>query len=228
MKKAVITILIVLLLDQVLKIWVKTHMILGESISVFSWFKLYFTENRGMAFVLEIGGEDSLWGKLFLSVFRFLSVSLIGFYLYGSIKKNAHSLFIISISLIFAGALGNIIDSMFYGLIFNDSNLTVASFMPNVGCYAPFLQGHVVDMLYFPVMQGHFPDWFPFWKGQEFIFFRPIFNLADSAITIGVFILIIKQRTFFGTKKKSGNNQEETITQDNQELLPPTENNSAD
>ncbi len=100
--------------------------------------------------------------------------------------------------------------------------------MPNVGCYAPFLQGHVVDMLYFPVMQGHFPDWFPFWKGQEFIFFRPIFNLADSAITIGVFILIIKQRTFFGTKKKSGNNQEETITQDNQELLPPTENNSAD
>lgn len=194
MKKALFIILLVLISDQVLKFWVKTHLYIGEEINVIgNWFIIHFTENNGMAFGLEFGGE---WGKLFLSVFRIVAVFGIGWYLFSLIKKGASSLVIITLSLIFAGAIGNIIDSVFYGIVFTDSHHQLAEFMPDKG-YARLLHGQVVDMLYFPVITGHFPEWFPIWPSEEFIFFRPVFNIADSAITIGVFLIIFFQQEFF-------------------------------
>jgi len=198
LKKAVIIIILVLLADQVLKIWVKTHMLIGsrgEIAMLGDWFILHFTENEGMAFGMKFGGE---FGKITLSIFRIIAVGAIGWYLYRIIRKKESIGLIISISLIFAGAMGNIIDSAFYGMIFSDSSYhEVARIFPAEGGYSSFLHGKVVDMLYFPVIQGYYPDWFPFWKGREFIFFRPVFNIADSAITIGVLILILFQRKFF-------------------------------
>ncbi len=175
-------------------------MTLGESIPIFgNWFIIHFTENYGMAFGLEFAGEQ---GKLFLSLFRIAAVGFIGWYLVRLIKKNAPSGLIVCISLILAGALGNIVDSAFYGLIFSESYFNeVARFMPEEGGYAPFLHGKVVDLLYFPVIRGFFPSWFPFWGNQEFIFFRPVFNVADSAITIGVLTLLVFQKRFFAFEK---------------------------
>lgn len=194
MKKALLTILLVLVADQALKFWVKTHLYIGEEINIFgNWFIIHFTENNGMAFGLEFGGH---WGKLFLSLFRIVAVFGIGWYLFSLIKKGASSLVIITLSLIFAGAIGNIIDSVFYGIIFTDSHHQLAEFMPEKG-YAGLLHGQVVDMLYFPIIEGHFPEWFPIWASEEFIFFRPIFNIADSAITVGVFLIIFFQQDFF-------------------------------
>lgn len=208
MRKALITIFVVLLIDQVLKLWVKTHMVLGESITLFDWFHIYFTENRGMAFGLEIGGEANYWGKLFLSLFRIAAIIGIGYYLRKLILRKAPGLLIVAISLIFSGAMGNILDSMFYGLIFSDSFHTVATVFPEDGGYAGFLHGNVVDMLYFPMIEGTFPDWFPVWGGEEFLFFRPIFNIADSAITVGVVLLILKQKTFFSRPELSPSPEE--------------------
>jgi len=199
LKKPLIIIFVVLFFDQLLKIWIKTHMFIGEEIQVFgNWFILHFTENNGMAFGMELAGES---GKLILSIFRIVAIILIAFYLAKIIKEKVHPGLVISISLILAGALGNLIDSAFYGLIFSESAYYhPAEIFPEEGGYSSFLHGKVVDMLYFPVINGHYPSWFPFGAGQEFIFFRPVFNIADSAITLGVFTLIIFQRKLLPKK----------------------------
>lgn len=206
---------IVLLLDQTSKIIVKTTMTLGQDIPVFgNWFYIYFIENEGMAFGMQFSGE---YGKLVLSIFRIIAVFFIGWYINKIIQKGAHEGLIISISMIMAGALGNILDSAFYGILFSESTFhTTASFLPEGGGYAPFLYGKVVDMLYFPVITGNFPEWFPLWPGQEFIFFRPVFNIADASITTGVFILLVFQKRFFAfenqaKEKSSENSTEEEI-----------------
>jgi len=173
-------------------------MFLGEEIKITDWFIIHFTENNGMAFGMEFAGEN---GKLFLSLFRIIAVTGIGYYLTMLVKQKAEILIITSISMIFAGALGNIIDSTIYGVIFTNSEFQVAQLFPAEGGYATLLHGKVVDMLYFPLMKGYLPDWLPFWGGDYFIFFRPVFNIADSSITIGVLLLIIYQ-SIGGHKKE--------------------------
>lgn len=175
-------------------------MYLGESHAVFGqWFLINFTENEGMAFGMKLGFS---FGKLLLSLFRIAAVIMIGTWLYLSVKKGAGNLLIICISLILAGALGNIIDSAFYGIIFSESTyLQLASLFPGEGGYGTFLHGKVVDMLYFPVIESHYPQWFPWVGGKEFIFFSPVFNLADASITIGVSLLIIFQKKVFTLPK---------------------------
>jgi signal peptidase II len=196
-----LVILVVLLLDQTLKIVVKTNMTLGQSIPVFgNWFILHFTENYGMAFGLEFSGE---YGKLMLSLFRIAAVGFIGWYLIRLVHKGASKGLIFCISLILAGAVGNIIDSTFYGIIFSESHFDrVATMFAPEGGYGTLLHGKVVDMFYFPIITGNFPQWFPFWAGQEYIFFRPVFNIADAAISTGVIILLIFQKRFFPMEDK--------------------------
>ncbi|MDF9829065.1 signal peptidase II [Parabacteroides sp. PF5-6] len=196
-------IILLLLLDQLLKIWIKTHMQLHESIEITSWFYIYFTENPGMAFGMEV------MSKLFLTLFRIVAVIVIGYYLFTLVKKNFKMGYIACIALIFAGAVGNIIDSVFYGVIFDHSYGQVATFMPEGGGYATWLHGKVVDMFYFPLIETTFPDWLPIWGGDEFIFFRPIFNLADSAICVGVFLLLLfYRRTLSESLSKEDKKQE--------------------
>jgi len=199
LKIAILVVLLILIIDQVVKIWIKTHMLLGQEYNVFGdWFYIHFTENNGMAFGLEFAGK---FGKIVLSLLRIFAVIGIGWYIFILCKKNVHTGLIISVALICAGAIGNIIDSAFYGLIFNESYLNVATLFPENGGYSTFLHGKVVDMLYFPMIEGSYPSWFPFWAGEEFTFFRPVFNIADSSITIGVTFIIIFQRKFFPSKK---------------------------
>ena len=167
-------------------------MYLGQEYEVFNWFSIHFTENNGMAFGLEFGGS---FGKLFLSVFRIVASFGIGWYLIHLIKQKAHKLIVTCFALIFAGAIGNIIDSAFYGMLFTDSMEGIARFVPGHG-YSNFLHGQVVDMLYFPIVSGRFPEWLPVWGGETFLFFRPIFNIADSSITVGVILLLLFQNKF--------------------------------
>lgn len=199
-KKLIIFIIALLAIDQVVKIWIKTHMMIGDEYNVFGeWFKIHFIENNGMAF--GMASESGKTGKMLLSIFRIFAVAGIGWYIVKLLKEKAPVGVIFSFALIFCGAIGNIIDSMFYGLLFNDSNGQVATFLPAGGGYASFLHGRVVDMLYFPLYEGYLPDWVPVWGGDYIVFFRPIFNIADSYITIGVLLLILFYRNFFSSKK---------------------------
>lgn len=187
---AILVVFLVILVDQLSKIWVKTHMSLYDAIEITDWFKIYFVENNGMAFGIEAGG------KLFLSIFRIIAVVFIVIYLNKIIKQGFKKGFIACIALILAGAFGNIIDSVFYGVIFEASYPGhIASLVSWGDGYSTILHGKVVDMLYFPLFSGTFPDWFPFIGGEEFLFFRFIFNVADSAITVGVILLLIFYRT---------------------------------
>lgn len=199
---ALITVLTVIVVDQASKIWVKTNMYLDESITVFGdWFFIHFIENPGMAFGLELGGA---WGKLMLSVFRIVAVGFIAWYLRNQIRIGAHKGLIFSVALVLSGALGNIIDSAFYGMIFSESprfTPQVAAMFPEGGGYAGFLQGKVVDMLYFPLIDTVWPEWMPWVGGERFQFFRPVFNVADSAITVGMALIIINQKRYFAEEK---------------------------
>lgn len=175
-KKSLLLIFIVLLVDQVSKFYIKLNFRLGESVEVFSWFQIYFIENNGMAFGMEI------IGKLFLTLFRIVAVAGLSYFIYYLIKKQARTGFVLSVSLLLAGAAGNIFDSVFYGVIFNDSYGQVATFMPDAGGYAPLFYGKVVDMLYFPLIVN---------DAGETIFFSPVFNVADSAISVAAAIILI-------------------------------------
>ncbi|MBQ7280120.1 MAG: lipoprotein signal peptidase [Bacteroidales bacterium] len=196
----------VIIIDQIIKILVKTNMQIGESIPVFgSWFQILFVENEGMAFGMSFGG----WvGKLLLSLFRLIASAAIMWYLLVQVRKDKSSVGMsISLSLIFAGAVGNLIDCAFYGLIFDESYYHVAQLFPPEGGYAPFLHGRVVDMFYFPLVDTVLPSWLPIWGGQHFVFFNAIFNFADAAITIGVFWIIIL--AYFMNKKSLKSDEKE-------------------
>lgn len=195
---AIATILIAIILDQLIKIYVKTHFYLGEEVIVFDWFRIHFVENNGMAMGFEFGGRA---GKLFLTMFRIVAVSAIIFWLIGNIKRKVHNAVIIGISLIFSGAVGNIIDSVFYGVIFDQSNHKVATLFAEKP-YGDLFYGKVVDMLYFPFWNGVLPEWIPFIGGNDFTFFQYIFNPADAFISIGVALLFIFSKQAFPKEEK--------------------------
>ncbi|HAO47425.1 MAG TPA: lipoprotein signal peptidase [Ferruginibacter sp.] len=210
-RHAVLIIFLIVLADQVLKLWIKTHYQLNEHHNVLgSGFQLYFVENPGMAYGWKFGGN---WGKMALTVFRMAAVVFGTWYLGKIIKEKYHRGFIACAALVYAGALGNLIDSSFYGMIF-DKGMTVDPLLKDyVGYsglavfsskgYAGFLHGNVVDMLYFPVIKGTFPSWVPVWGGEDFEFFRPIFNIADASITSGVISILVFQKRFFKHRDKT-------------------------
>jgi signal peptidase II len=203
----------VLIADQALKIYVKTHLLIGEQIALIGdIFILHFTENNGMAYGIELGG---IIGKYFLSVFRIIAIIGFIWWLRDLIKKNAHWTAVTTVSLIMVGALGNVIDCAFYGLWFNESFTQVASFMPKGGGYAGFLQGQVVDMLYAPVIKTHYPAWSPVYAGQELVFFNFIFNIADFAISLGGAFLILNQKHLFTDSVANNSVATETGTIEN-------------
>jgi signal peptidase II len=199
-KKIIALIALIIVIDQAIKFYIKLNYFIGEEHLILgTWARLHFVENEGMAWGLKFGGD---FGKILLTLFRLIAVIWGAFLIKGFIAKKYHNGFIICAALIFAGAVGNLIDSLFYGIIFEQSvpfTTQVAVFMPKTGGYAPFLHGKVVDMFYFPIVQNaHFPNWFPIWGGEEFEFFRPVFNFADASISVGVITLFVFQNKFFG------------------------------
>ncbi len=214
-KKSLLIIILVLLVDQVSKIYIKTNFALGDSYEVFEWFKIHFIENSGAAWGAKLNdflpiSEDT--AKLILTVFRLFAVAGIGYWLFDSIKKQSPKTLVLAVSLIFAGALGNIIDSVFYGILFNDSIGQVATFFSEEP-YGGLFFGKVVDMLYFPMIDSTWPAWVPYFGGSNFSFFDPVFNVADTAISTGVGILLVFNKKAFGHKKT-----EEVLQEENQDL----------
>ncbi|MCK5400975.1 MAG: lipoprotein signal peptidase [Flavobacteriaceae bacterium] len=201
LKKSTIIIVLILLVDQISKIYIKTHFVLGEDLKVFSWFQILFIENNGMAWGAKLNDFlpfiSERTGKLILTLFRLFAIAGIGYWLVNTIKNNGSKILIIAISLIFAGALGNIIDSVFYGVLFSDSYGELAEFLPKDGGYDSLFHGKVVDMLHFPLWKGYLPEWLPFWGGQYFTFFDPVFNIADIAISTGIGILLVFNKKAF-------------------------------
>ena len=190
---AVLIVLLVLVIDQVIKIWVKTHMTLHEQIEILSWFKIVFIENNGMAYGMEIGS------KLVLSLFRIAAISVLGWYIFGQVRKQARWGYIVCLSMILAGAIGNMIDSMFYGLVFNASSEYYVSYPVPFGTgYASFLTGKVVDMFYFPLIVTTWPGCVAMVGGEPYVFFSPIFNFADASISVGVILLLLFYRREIG------------------------------
>ena len=195
LKKAYFLVFILLLVDQVSKIYIKTHFVLGEEVTVFKLFKILFIENEGMAWGTQIPGS---YGKIILTTFRLFAVVGIGYWLWDSVKKQSSNYLIAAIALILAGAFGNIIDSVFYGVIFNDSYHSVANLFSEHP-YGTYFHGKVVDMFYFPFVENYIlPDWLPIWGGRSFTFFNAIFNVADMVISTGVGILIVFNKKAFG------------------------------
>ncbi len=205
-KKVTLIIILILILDQAVKLWIKTHMYLGQSESVFGdWFQIAYTENTGFAFGWSLGG---IWGKLMLSLFRIIFIAILCVFLSRLIKRKMPMGVLVGIGMLIAGAAGNIFDSCFYGLIF-DSGTTISpstgnavgySGVSQLSCdgYAPFLHGSVVDMFYFPIIDCRLPEWVPIWGGEDFVFFRPIFNIADASISVAIIYLLVFQRKYLG------------------------------
>lgn len=218
LKRSLLLVGIILLLDQILKVYIKTHFTLGQELFLIgSYFRLHFIENNGMAFGMQFGGAA---GKIILSVIRIIAVTAIFIILLKAIRKQEKKILIFSLSFILAGATGNIIDSAFYGLIFSESDfLAVATAFPEGGGYAGFLQGKVVDMFYAPLFHTNWPAWVPIFGGNEFMFFRPIFNIADSSITTGVLMLLIfYNKIFSGHKHQSKMPRQEPDTSEDPEI----------
>tara|TARA_R110002167_G_scaffold13570_16_gene56272 strand:+ start:14206 stop:14865 length:660 start_codon:yes stop_codon:yes gene_type:complete len=203
LKKSLLLIVLLLVIDQLSKFYIKTHFFLGDSVEVFSWFKIHFIENEGAAWgakLSDIFPISDAMGKLILTIFRLFAIFGIGYWLFDLIKKKSNMTYVLAVSFIFAGALGNIIDSVFYGLIFDHSNGQVATLFSEQP-YGSLFYGKVVDMLYFPIVDTSWPEWVPYFGGQNFRFFEPVFNIADTAISTGVGILIVFNKKAFGDKE---------------------------
>jgi signal peptidase II len=203
---ATLIIVAILLIDQAIKIWVKTSMTLHESIRVTDWFYITFIENMGMAFGMQLGS------KIVLSLFRVVAIGVLGYYIWQQVKRNARTGYLVCLSMVLAGAAGNLIDCMFYGLLFNESSPYYLSYLVDFGTgYAPFLMGKVVDMFYFPLIETEWPTWMPFVGGEHFVFFSPVFNFADASISVSVVLLLLFYREEISkiTLKKETNNVEE-------------------
>lgn len=218
LKKSILLIVLILLIDQWSKIYIKTNFVLGESVDVFSWFKILFIENEGAAWGAKLSDVlpiSDATGKLVLTIFRLFAIFGIGYWLFDVIKKKSSKTLIVAVSLIFAGALGNILDSVFYGLIFDDSYNHVATLFSDEP-YGKVFYGKVVDMLYFPLVDTTWPEWMPFVGGSNFRFFEPVFNIADTAISTGVGILLVFNKRAFGK-----NEEEETVVESSENTENP-------